>query len=354
MNRCIATIEEATPTWLTEVLSQKGCLPRGNVRSLTVTRVHDEQLYSLGYSLAVEYSSEVSASAPTHLFLKLPKLHASVDPVFFAKSVEREIHLYQTAASLHQPLPIIPCYDAAYDADRQVYHLLLDDLSETHDQPSWHLSIADHYVIQTVESLAAFHAYWREHPYLGSRMSALPTTASLQQEMIRLWTVFPQFVEDLEDHLSREDQRVYERLLATLPVLWEKRIERSGQTLVHGDPHFWNFFYPRDPRKHQTYLFDWQTYRISPGTHDLAYTLVLRYPHRTKANEQDLVKRYHERLLAYGTTGYSWDQCWYEYRRSVAEQLLVTLNWVGWASNSRYVRRALIGFSELACDEFLH
>lgn len=101
-------------------------------------------------------------------------------------------------------------------------------------------------------------------------------------------------------------------------------------------------------------MFDWQTYSISPGTHDLAYTLVLRYPHRTKTSERDLVKRYHERLLAYGIIGYSWEQCWYDYRRSVAEQLLVTLNWVGWASNSRYVRRALTGFSELACEEFLH
>jgi hypothetical protein len=227
VNPCIATIEEATPDWLTEILSRKGSLPRGKIRSLTVTRVHDEQQYSLGYFLAVEYSSEISANAPTHLFLKLPRLHASVDPVFFAESVKREVHFYQTVASLHEPLPIIPCYDAAYDAERQVYHLLLDDLSQTHEQPSWHLSIADHYMIQTVESLAAFHASWWEHPSLH-RMSALPTTTSLQQEINQLWTVFPRFVEDLEGHLSREDQRVYERLLAALPVLWEKRTRRSG------------------------------------------------------------------------------------------------------------------------------
>jgi hypothetical protein len=65
------------------------------------------------------------------------------------------------------------------------------------------------------------------------------------------------------------------------------------------------------------------------------------------------VKRYHERLLAHGITGYNWEQCWYDYRRSAAEQLLVTLNWLGWASNGKYVRRALTGFHELACDEVL-
>jgi hypothetical protein len=281
-------------------------------------------------------------------------LDAHPDPAFYKSSVEREIHLYQTLPSLHQSLPIIPCYDAAYDADRQVYHLLLADLSETHDQPSWHLTIADHYITRTVDSLAAFHAYWREHPYLGEKVSTLPTAASLQNEIARFCAVFPQFVESLADQLSQDNRRIYERLLAALPALWENRIGLRGQTLVHGDPHFWNFLYPLDPLKHQTYMLDWQTYRINPGTHDLAYTLVLRYPHRTLVNEQDLVKRYHDGLRAHGITDYSWEQCWYDYRRSVAEQLLVTLNWTGGASNGRYyVPRALTAFSELACDEFL-
>ena len=158
MDNCIATIEEATPDWLAEILSRKGYLLKGNVQALTVIKIHTEQSYSLSYSLAVEYSSDVPASVPTRLFLKLPRLDAHPDPVFYKSCIEREIHLYQTLASIDQSLPIIPCYDAAYDADRQVYHLLLADLSETHDQPSWHLTIADHYITRTIDSLAAFHA----------------------------------------------------------------------------------------------------------------------------------------------------------------------------------------------------
>jgi hypothetical protein len=96
------------------------------------------------------------------------------------------------------------------------------------------------------------------------------------------------------------------------------------------------------------------TYRISPGTNDLAYTIILRYPHRTLANERDWVKCYHEGLLRNGVTGYNWEQCWHDYRRSTAEQILVTLNWAGWASNGRYIQRALTGFRDLACNEFLH
>jgi Ser/Thr protein kinase RdoA (MazF antagonist) len=142
-------------------------------------------------------------------------------------------------------------------------------------------------------------------------------------------------------------------LLCALPAFWKWRRALQGQTLIHGDAHFWNFLYPLDPQEHRTYLLDWQTYRISSGTDDLAYTIVLRYPHRTPANERDLVKCYHEELLRHGVTDYSWEQCWHDYRRSAAEQLLVTLDWAGWASNGRYVQRALTGFRDLACDEFL-
>ena len=47
MENCIVTIEEATPAWLTEILSRRGSLSSGRVRSLTVAGVYAEQLYSI-------------------------------------------------------------------------------------------------------------------------------------------------------------------------------------------------------------------------------------------------------------------------------------------------------------------
>jgi hypothetical protein len=353
MDDCITTIEEATPAWLTAILSRKGYLASGEVQAVEIRRIHTEQLYSTGYFLGIEYSSNSSTNSPTRLFLKLPKHDTRPDLEFFKNTTEREISFYQIATSVSQSLPIVPCYDAACDVDRQMYHLLLDDLSETHDQPAWHLTIEDHYITQTIDSLAAFHAYWWEHPFLGDRIARLPTAVSLSEEIARLHQVFPRFVDDLKDQLAQEDQRIYERVLAALPSLWARRSELHNQTLIHGDPHFWNFLYPLDPHRHRTYMLDWQTYCISPGTRDLAHTIVLRYPHRTLANELAFVKRYYEGLLAHGVAGYSWEQCWHDYRCSAAEQLLVTLNWLGWASNSRYVHRALTAFQDLACDELL-
>ena len=143
----------------------------------------------------------------------------------------------------------------------------------------------------------------------------------------------------------------------SLPALWERRTRLAGQTIVHGDAHFWNFLYPLDPQTHHTCILDWQTYHISPGTKDLAYTIVLRYPQRTVANERTLVKRYHERLLAYGVHDYGWETCWRDYRLLAAEHVLYPMRW--WMSGlpqdfwGMFVRPALTGFRDLGCAELL-
>jgi hypothetical protein len=170
----ITSIEQVTPAWLTGILRQRGYLGAAMVQTLSVTRVHTIQPRSISYSLAVEYSSPLP-EAPTHLYLKIPKPDA--DPALVAVEGEREVRLYQALASDQRELPVIPCYDAVYRPDQRAYHLLLDDLSTTHDQPRWHLTIADRYIMQTIDCLAQFHAYWWQHPRLTNGLATLPTKA---------------------------------------------------------------------------------------------------------------------------------------------------------------------------------
>jgi len=39
-----------------------------------------------------------------------------------------------------------------------------------------------------------------------------------------------------------------------------------------------------------------------------------------RAWEEDMVRRYHEGLVAAGVSGYDWDTCWLEYRYAIAQQ----------------------------------
>jgi hypothetical protein len=354
MLHVLTSIDQATHTWLTGVLRHSGHLPEGEVRSLSVTREFTEQLGSISYFLAVTYSDDATPGAPSRLFLKLPR--PNLGPESTAWAGEKEIHMYQAFLPHQRDLPIIQCYDAIYDADLCKYHLLLDDLSDTHDQPAWHLEIAERYITQTVDCLAQFHAYWWEHPQLSTIAGAPPAAAAMRAEIERLQGAFAGFADVAGDRLSAQDRRVYEAVLAALSVLWQRRTNQGGQTLVHGDAHFWNFLYPLDSQ-HHTCILDWQLSHIGLGLQDLAYAIVLRYPHRTLALERTLVRRYYDQLLLHGVQNYSWAACWDDYRRQAAEQVLSPLRfWMNGLPRDFwgvFLQRPLTAFRELACAEVL-
>ncbi len=355
MNVVLTEVDQATPEWLTTVLRRDGRLPRGHVQSVAVRSVHDEQIHSISYFLVAGYSPDAPPEAPTRLFLKLPRFGAQAKTA--AEQGEPEVRMYQALAAGQGTLPIIPCYDAVYDPDRPAYHLLLADLSATHDQPTSHLTIADRYITRTVDALAAFHAYWWEHPRLDNDLGALPTGEELNQEIVHLQASYVEFSRLLGEQLSAEDRHAYELLLRTLPTLWKRRTERAGQTMVHGDAHFWNFLYPLDAQRHPTYILDWQSYHVNRGTRDLAYVIVLRYPDRTPENERGLVGRYYAGLLRHGVKNYTWETCLRDYRYMAAEQLLHPMRW--WLGDlpaefwGMFVGRALAGFRDLDCAELL-
>jgi hypothetical protein len=347
----LTTIDEATPAWLATVLKRGGWLPTGTVQALEVTRVHDEQIHTLGYFLRANYDADAPASAPTHFFLKLPRPGGDR-----ARAVRRglpEVQMYRALTADQRGLPVIPCYDASYDTTIGSYHLLLADLSATHEQPASFRSIAHRYVEETADALARFHAHWWDHPALGRDLGSLPDAAATAAACAHLRDGYPAFAALLGDRLTADDRRIYERVLSALPAL------RSlpWQTMLHGDAHFWNLLYPRDPQAGQTCIIDWHTYRLGRGASDLAYTIVLRYPARTPENERDLVGRYHAQLCARGVSGYSWEACWDDYRRAAAEWVLASLYWWqdGLPENfwELFVSPPLRAYRELACDDVL-
>jgi hypothetical protein len=353
MSHAITAIEDVTPAWLTTVLGRHGA-HNHTVEHVAVTGIHDEQLHSISYRLEAGWAPGAPPSLPTRLFLKLPR---QPDADGIASSGAREIATYQFLAEHQAALPIIPCYDAVYDAQQHRYHLLLADLSQSHDQPRWHLSIDEPYVQRTVDCLAQVHAYWWDQPTRCRAIATLPTAADIAAEVQWVQDALPGFFASLSTPLTSEEQNLYARLVAAAPQLWARRLDPAHPTLVHGDAHFWNFLYPHTDDTLPTYILDWQKQHIDWGVSDLAYMLVLRYPHRTPANERMLVQRYYHALAQHGVTNYAWQTCWDNYRRAALEQLLVPIQWydVGLPDGlwQLFVPRALAAYRELACEELL-
>jgi hypothetical protein len=353
MSRLILTIDDVSPAWLTTVLQHDGSHDH-TVLQVQITRIHDEQLHSISYALEANWSPHAPTTLPTRFFLKLPR---QPDPDGLVSTGAREIATYQFFAAHQTRLPTIPYYDAVYDAHHRRYHLLLADLSHSHDQPRWHLSIDESYVQRTVDCLAQVHAYWWDQPAGCRAIATLRSPDDVAREVQRVREALPYFLAQVAAPLTQQEQQVYARLVAAAPRLWARWCDPSHPTLVHGDAHFWNFLYSHTEQTQPTYILDWQQQHVDWGVSDLAYLLVLRYPHRTFANEYAFVQRYHQALLRHGVANYAWERCWQDYRRAVVEQLLVPLQWyhdgLPDALWQLFVPRSLAAYRDLNGEEFL-
>jgi hypothetical protein len=107
------------------------------------------------------------------------------------------------------------------------------------------------------------------------------------------------------------------KLFSLFPQITTERMKKENITVIHADPHFLNFFYPKDitNQNSKAILSDWMIWSVGVGGQDLAYMIGLFFfPDYRYLTEKDLIKRYHNDLSKYGIKDYSWDECWYDYK----------------------------------------
>jgi hypothetical protein len=73
-------------------------------------------------------------------------------------------------------------------------------------------------------------------------------------------------------------------------------------------------------------IVDWQTPGLGAAMSDVAYFLGAGLtPEDRKRHEQDLVRDYHQQLLAAGVDDYPFEECWDHYRRYSFSGLLMAV-----------------------------
>jgi hypothetical protein len=91
---------------------------------------------------------------------------------------------------------------------------------------------------------------------------------------------------------------------------------------VHGDYRLDNLLFGGGSCK----VVDWQTVSWGPAVLDVAYFIgsCLSVDDR-RAHEEELVRLYHDELMAQGVSSLSWEQCWDGYRRQCFPGILMTV-----------------------------
>ncbi len=331
-----------TPAELTELLYQEKALQGGRV--LAVHTTENEAFNSQIQHLKVSYSPDAVPQMPAELVLK-----KNVPTDWGREAGRSEVAFYQfIAQDAHRFPMIIPHVVATYDEQTGDSLLLLHDLSATHHLPvtrrlTTQQSIqqedmpAEATLHQVVETLAAFHAAWWEHPQLGT--PPLELDSDLQDE--EHFRDYCQWLDQnwqsclgAEGHwLPQDFVSEISEMLRLLPRAWErylaKRFPTHHQlTFLHTDAYLANFLVPRTNEDGRVYMLDWQGPYGGMGAFDLvtmyasSWTSAQRQENK---REKTMLRQYVAALQAHGVTNYTWDQLLEDYRLMIMIFLQVAI-----------------------------
>lgn len=302
----------ASAEHLTDALRKCGMLPRGRVRDVVVERSYDTLL---SHIFRLQLSYEDAAGGPEFLILKAGLVDRPGGPW---KAGRNEIAFYTEVAAAMSDRLVPRCYDAGWAEDTGAWHLLLEDLTDSHAAATrWPLPPTSEQCERIVRARARFHAAWWDDPRLGEAVGTWQD-AVLDQQLRDFTRVLSGFLERFGERLSPERRDLYARLVDAAPRLDQRYLSHHNMTILQGDSHVWNCFLPRDRAGDDVLLFDWDAWHIGPATNDLSYMMALHwYPDRRRQVERPLLDCYHAALEASGVKAYSRRELDDDYRLSV-------------------------------------
>lgn len=351
----ITDLEQVTARWLTAVLARSGALARGAVAGFDVDTSRGN--WSANASLHVRYTTGSQGNLPQRLFLKM--VNTDLEDEFFGPS---EVTYYRRDYIDVEDAPLIRCYDANYSEEKRRYHLLLDDLSATHVEAAEKAPTLE-FGLALAEGLAAMHARWWGAQRLAEAGGPIHSAAHIQRFVDiaepGAGHILDRFAAELKSHWPQ----TMRALFARHPRAIIKRTrDANGFSLIHGDVGANNILAPRLGDR-PIYIIDRQPFDWSLttwlGVYDLAYAMALDWEVEARRRlELPVLRRYHERLVSKGVQGYSWEQCFSDYRLCVAMGVYIATEYCRGGVYEHLIpiwlpmlQRALTACDDLDCQE---
>lgn len=288
--RVLTDSNQITTAWLSEKLSQV----------VTQLMLHTE---ASNWASQVRLQATLDDGTTRALRLKL-----CLGETFGSSEVEFYTCDYATLADA----PLVRCYDAQFESGVG-YHILLDDLSETHHDRKEAPPTLE-YGLAVAEALGRLHRH-----HAGSQ--PVPDDSVWE----RYFAEIRPGVLPMEEATGQAFAERFEHHAQALRTRWS---DPQGQSLLHGDLNSSNILTPKDSESPVYFLerqpFDWSlTYGLA--AYDLAYFLILWWPEEIRqAHEAEIVRRWWE---AFAQAGYSWEQALSDWKLSVEQCLHVPLEW---------------------------
>lgn len=224
---------------------------------------------------------------------------------------EREARFYETFAD-QVPVNAPQCFHVG---DGDATPLVLEDLAGARmgDQMVG-MPPAD--AEAALDALADLHSAFWASPQLGEPWLAAPGAGTMAAMITQLVSSGAPAL--AERYAGRGLDDVLVKVAEHAPQWGERVLARCAegpQTLVHNDVRLDNLFFGADGRP---IFIDWQVLARTRGTQDVGNLLAGSMDSDDLAvHWEPLLRRYHDRLVAGGVRGYSFDECAEHYRVNV-------------------------------------
>jgi len=313
------TPEALTPDWLTAALGDH--LAGGRVTAVEAAPVGTGQMCD-SLRLALTYDG-APPTAPATIVAKLPAADPTSRGTALAlRSYEKEVRFYQQVAP-DLPICTPTVFHAAIDPATASFVLLLEDLAPA--RPGDQLAGCSPAVVASaIDELVRLHTpRWAdptlaELEWLHGDLDA--SRAFLGMLLPGVWGGFKdRYASHVDPHVLPLGEELFGHLASYLAP------PTAPLTITHGDYRLDNLLLDPDDG-HVVGVVDWQTCAVGPALQDVAYVMGAGLlPEDRRPVEQDLVRRYHDGLLAAGIEGYGWDACWHDHRRGTFAGLVMAV-----------------------------
>ncbi|WP_051471201.1 phosphotransferase [Patulibacter minatonensis] len=295
--------------WLSATLSAAGVLKDATVVGVEHGPCGTGQLAD-SYRFTLTY--EPAGAGPETLVGKFASEDATSREFGKASGYYRsEIRFYEEVAStlsIAIPTPV----HAALAENETDFVLLMEDMSPARIVDQLDGCSADE-AAAVIEQAAALHAgSWR-----SAELAKVDWLKGTVGSFTQVTDAFPQliasFPETYGDLIPTGDLAEAAKLNDHLDA-W-KRAFSEPRCLWHSDLRGDNLLFDADDGKIPVALLDWQGVGYGQGTIDVAYFLGTSLTTEVRrASERDLLRLYHEALVANGVSDYSAEEAWDDYR----------------------------------------
>ena len=301
---------ELGPDWFNNLFAEIGI--DAEVRGLTAKSIGTGQIGE-NVRFVFDYA-RVGEGAPASLVGKFPSAsEASIMTAKLLNHYQREVMFYRTFPKVAGRITPDVLY-TDYDPETNRFALIMEDMapSEQGDQLIG-CSVED--ARRALEAAAILHAAHWNDPGLDTfgwlqGTAAAPPPALAPEMVAGLWTGFK---DRYAAHLTPDILKVGDAFAASLPKYSDQY--EGPHALTHNDFRLDNMLFGPLSAKKPLVVVDWQTVGKGAAANDVAYFIGagLTREERPK-HEQALLRHYHDRLLAEGVTGYSFEDLTTHYR----------------------------------------